>query len=138
MIHKILVAYDGSQASEHAFTFALDQAKKNEAELSVLAVARPPEPPEDVETEAILENAQEYYEKLFVSLREKASGLNLVANFKIAVGHPAEQIVSFADRNGTNLIVMGHANTTFFQRLLLGSVSNRVINLARCAVTIVR
>jgi nucleotide-binding universal stress UspA family protein len=138
MIHKILVAYDGSQMSEHAFSFALDQAKKYQAELFILAVARPPEPPEDVETEAILENAQEYYEKLFVSLKEKASGLNLVTKFKIAVGHPAEQIVSFAEQNGTDLIVMGHASKTLFKRLLLGSVSHRVINLAHCAVTIVR
>lgn len=138
MIHKILVAYDGSQISEHAFTFALDQAKKYQAELVVFSVARPPEPPEEVETEAVLENAQEHYKRLFVSLKEKASSLNLVAKFKIAVGHPAEQIVSFAEQNGIDLIVMGHASKTLFKRLLLGSVSHRVINLAHCVVTIVR
>lgn len=56
MIKKILLAHDGSELAEKAFTFGLDLAKKYGAELYVLAVARPPEfGGGGVETEALLE-----------------------------------------------------------------------------------
>ena len=42
MIKRILVAFDGSEAANKAYTFALDVAQKYDADLYVLAVARPP------------------------------------------------------------------------------------------------
>jgi nucleotide-binding universal stress UspA family protein len=68
----ILVAYDGSEQAEKAFLLALDFVSKFKAKLSVLAVARFPEPPEDVETEAILESAQTHYQTLFKKLKKKS------------------------------------------------------------------
>jgi nucleotide-binding universal stress UspA family protein len=65
MITKILAAYDGSEPAGHAYRFALDLAKCYGADLLVLAVARPPEPPEDIETEAVLENAEAHYIRSF-------------------------------------------------------------------------
>jgi nucleotide-binding universal stress UspA family protein len=58
MITKILAAYDGSEPGGHAYRFALDLAKRYGADLLVLAVASPPEPPEDIETAAVLENGR--------------------------------------------------------------------------------
>lgn len=55
---RILCGYDGSAAAEKSFEYALTLAAAFSAELCVLAVAQPPEPPEDVETEALLESAQ--------------------------------------------------------------------------------
>jgi nucleotide-binding universal stress UspA family protein len=61
MITKILAAYDGSEPAGHAYRFALHLAKRYGADLLVLAVASPPEPPADIETEAVLENAEAHY-----------------------------------------------------------------------------
>jgi len=138
MIKKILAAYDGSESADKAYACALDMAKKFGAELLVLSVARPPEPPEDVETEAMLENAEEHYEEQFASMKQRAAAEGIRAEFKIAVGHPAEQIIYHADENDTDLIIMGHRGRGFFERLLLGSVSKQVIHYANCAVMIVR
>jgi len=43
MIHKILLAYDGSESAKHAFDFSVDMAKRYDAALHVLAVVQPPD-----------------------------------------------------------------------------------------------
>jgi nucleotide-binding universal stress UspA family protein len=138
MTKHILVAYDGSAPAERAFDFALTLARALEADVYVLAVARPPEPPEEVETEAVLESATEHFEQQFATLRQRVSGTGLSARFEVAVGHPAEQIVYQAERQRIDHIVMGHRGNTFFQRWLLGSVCKQVIDHAPCTVTVVR
>jgi nucleotide-binding universal stress UspA family protein len=137
-LKTILVAFDTSPQSEKAFTFGLDLAVKYAAELVVLAVARPPEPAESVETEAMLENAQAFYEEHFVALREKAALQGLNPRFMVHVGHPAEQIIRAATETKADLIAMGHRGKSTMARWLLGSISKRVLSYAPCDVLIVR
>ena len=137
-IKKILSAHDGSESAGKAYLYALDLAQKYGADLLVFAVASPPEFAEDVETEAVLENAQEHYEKLFTTLREQAAAQGIQPRCEVVVGHPAEQIIYRAEQGGFDLIVMGHRGKTFLQRWLLGSVTKRVTSYAHCAVLIVR
>ena len=56
----------------------------------------------------------------------------------MAVGHPAEQIVHYAEQNGVDHIVLGDRGNTFFRRWLIGSVSKQVIHYAHCTTTVVR
>ena len=138
MIKKLVVAYDGSKQSEVAYKLALDLASKYQAKMLVLAVARPPEPPIDVELAAVLETATEYYEGHFKCLKEQAASSGIDATFTVKVGHPAEQIVFFADNEGADAIVMGHRGETRFQQWLLGSIAKRVLSYAHCHVIIAR
>jgi nucleotide-binding universal stress UspA family protein len=138
MNSRILCAYDGSKAAEKAFDYALALATAFSAELSVLAVAQPPEPPEDVETGAMLESARERFEKAFAALRAKADAVHVAPKFEVAVGHPPEQILYHADSFGADHIVLGHRGKNAFERWLMGSVSKRVISYASCSVTVVR
>lgn len=138
MLNRILIAHDGSDPANKAFAFALDLAKKYQASLIVLAVSKPPDFAEDVETEAILENSQNHYRKLLSHLEPKARTEGVNAAFEVVVGHPAEQIIHHAEKNKADLIVMGHRGKSFFERLRLGSVSRQVIHYANCAVTVVR
>jgi nucleotide-binding universal stress UspA family protein len=138
MITKIVLAYDGSESADKACSFALDLASKYSAELFVVSVARPPEPADDVETEAILENAQNHYGKLFEVIKKKAGKDGINARFEVVVGHPAEQIVRFAEKQQSELIVMGHRGKTLFKRWLLGSVAKRVLSYAHCPVLVIR
>lgn len=135
---RILCGYDGSAAAEKAFDFALTVASAFKSELCVLAVAQPPEPPEDVETQALLESAQDHYQKQFTALRVKATAARVAPGFEVCTGHPAEQILYHADSWNANHIVLGHRGKNMFRRWLMGSVSHRVISYATCTVTIVR
>lgn len=139
MIKRIVVAWDDSEKARRAFDFALEIAEKLEAELRILSVAQPPEPPVAVEMEAVLDSAREYYEKSWAPLRAEANALGVPAQFEVRVGHPADQIVRCAAETGADMIVMGHrGKSSFIDRWLLGSISKRVLSYATCTVTIVR
>lgn len=135
MNSRILCAYDGSPAADNAFDYAVALAAAFGAELHVLAVAQPPE---DVETEAVLESAHEHFEKQFATLRARTVATGVAPKFEISAGHPAEQILYQADRLNADHIVLGHRGKNVFQRWLMGSVSHRVISYAARSVTVVR
>lgn len=138
MIHRILVAYDGSKSAGRAFEFALELAKPFDAAVTVLSVARPSEPATMVETRAMLESAVEVFEKDFRRFRAAAQQAGIELETQVAAGHPAEQIVHFAAEEKMDMIVMGHRGKSMMERWLLGSVSKRVLSYAPCSVTIVR
>ena len=138
MYRKILVGYDGSEAGNKAFDSALNLAQNHGAELYVLAVVRPPEIGDDVETEAVIGNSREYHRKLLVPLRRKAEQAGIKGHFEVAVGHPAEQIIMTADKHQVDLIVVGDRGRSKFARLLLGSVSKTVVQYADRPVLVVR
>jgi nucleotide-binding universal stress UspA family protein len=138
MISKLLVAYDGSEQSRKAYSMGVDMASRYSAQMIVLSVVQPPEPPVAVELEAVLESATEYYEGHFRCMKEQAAALGIDAEFQVRVGHPAEQIVHLAHTEKVDAIVMRHRGESFLQRWLLGSVAKRVLSYAHCTVVIVR
>jgi nucleotide-binding universal stress UspA family protein len=70
---KILLGYDGSEPSKKAFDQCLEMARHFGAQLAIVTVVRPPEFAEDVETEAIIENARSHYDSELGKLRARAN-----------------------------------------------------------------
>lgn len=138
MIKHILIAYDGSEPSNHAARYALDLTKKYAASLSVITVCHPPSVGDEVETRAIIENSQKHHQHLLGQLRHRIGAEKPDLKMEVKVGHPAEQIIEYAERHGVDLIVLGHKGHTFFERWRLGSISQRVIQYAHCPVLVVR
>src|SRR5262245_40055388 len=56
----------------------------------------------------------------------------------VVEGDPADEILRFADEIGADLIVMGSHGRTGVMRILMGSVSRKVLDQAKCPVLIVR
>lgn len=138
MTRRILLAYDGSNASDVAADFAADLTRRYDAELHVLAVLRPPEFGDEVETKASLESARRHMDSVMEHLRTRFAQQSTAARFHVAIGHPAEQIVRFAEQQGVDHIVVGHRGHSMFERWLIGSVARQVIAYAHCVVTVVR
>ncbi|MEQ1440104.1 universal stress protein [Fontimonas sp. SYSU GA230001] len=138
MTQRLVVGYDGSESAGHAFDFALDLAQKLGASLLVIAVAQPPDLAEDVETEAVLEHAETHFKASFAAMKHRAAAAKVTAHFEVVVGHPAEQLVARAEKHQAHMIVLGHRGKSLFERLMVGSVSKRVVEYAHCAVVIVR
>ena len=138
MIHKILLGYDGSASADKALQLALQLADTFHAELHVLAVARPPEFGDEVETRAVVENSKRHYEQVIRAARAKLASEAVQIQSAVVVGHPAEQLVRYAEANSIDHIVVGHRGHTLFERWLIGSVARQVIAYAPCAVTVVR
>ena len=137
-MRRILLGYDGSNSARHALDFAVDLARRFGAELHVLAVARPPEFGGEVETESVIENSRRHYERVLEPVKARLANDSIKAVFHVVVGHPAEQVVRYAELQGIDHIVVGHRGHTLFERWLIGSVARQVIAYAHCAVTVVR
>lgn len=133
----MLVGYDGSPQSEKAVEVAFSLADCTDATVLVFAVARPPEPATSVELEAVLDDAKEHYEEGFKRIMEKARGHEFNVQTAMAVGHPAEQIIHRAETDGIDLIVLGRRGRSKIARMMLGSVSERVLRYAHCPVMVV-
>ena len=133
---KLLIGYDGSDSANAAFDFALELAHKYGAELHVVAVARPPEFGEEVETEAVIEQSRRHHARILQPLKARTAGLT--ARFEVQVGHPAESLLLYAEDHGIDHIVVGHRGHGLFARWLIGSVARQVMAYAPCAVTVVR
>lgn len=66
---------------------------------------------------------------------EVFKGMNVKT--EIFAGNPADEIVDFAEKNGNDLIIMGHSRAGL-ERVLLGSVAHRIVKLSPVPVMIVR
>ncbi|OOG28846.1 hypothetical protein B1C78_00485 [Thioalkalivibrio denitrificans] len=138
MFKQILTGYDGSEPALRAFALAAGLACTYGAALTVLAIARPPEGGADVETEAVIESSRQYHEKLLQELAARPEAQGVQAEYRVAVGHPAEQIIAHAEAGGADLIVIGHRGRGLIQRFLMGSISKQVVSHAPCAVLITK
>ena len=138
MITRLLLGYDGSPSANDALAFTKDLAMRYKPELHVVAVARPPEFAEDVESSAVIENSRRHYREALNRVRKELGEIGAAAHFEVIVGHPAEQLVRYAESHAIDHIVVGHRGHSVFERWLIGSVARQVIAYAHCAVTVVR
>jgi len=138
MYRQIVVGYDGSPASRQAVDTAIAIALQNGATLHVLTVARLLQIPDEVETEAIVENSREFHQRLLDELALSIGDAGAPIEYEIAIGHPAEQLIYRADQLDADLIVVGDRGRSKIKRMLLGSVSDRVVRHADRAVMVVR
>lgn len=143
MTKKLIVAFDGSPQSYKAFDFALNMAglcsrSKELHEITVVSVAQPPELSEIVEMDAVIDKANEYYKALHEELKKKAQEQGLQITTEILVGHPADQLVRYADENKADMVFMGQRGKSGISGWLMGSVSKRVTTYAPCTVVVVK
>lgn len=138
MIKRILLGYDGSAVADKSYAVALDFARHFDATLSVLAIVRPPDIGDDVETEAIVENTRHWLRERMKKLEALAREANARVTFHLQTGHPAEHLLAFAENNAIDHIIVGHVGKSALKRWLVGSVSRQVIDHATCSVTVVR
>jgi nucleotide-binding universal stress UspA family protein len=135
---KIVVGYDGSVPSERAVDIAINLAHCTDSKIVVLAVARPPEPATSVELEAVLDDAKEHYEQGLAKVAQRARNADVDVETMIEIGHPAEHLIHRAETDHADLIIVGRRGTSLFEKLILGSVSERVMRYAHCPVMVVK
>ena len=70
--------------------------------------------------------------------REKAVGEGVSASSRVEVGTPAEAIISLAEREKFDLIILGSRGYSQLRRLIVGSVADKVMEHAPCPVLIFR
>jgi nucleotide-binding universal stress UspA family protein len=137
MFGKIVVAFDGSTQAQAAFRWALDLAQKLGSELLVVSVVRLAEPSTRVEVEAVVEEGEQHFAEEHRKLALLARERGVPCRSEIDVGPPAEHVMNLAETAGADLIVVGRRGRNSFERLLMGSVSERILRHAHCPVLVV-
>jgi nucleotide-binding universal stress UspA family protein len=84
------------------------------------------------------DRGRRYFAEDFEQLERQAASQGVEIETRVAVGHPAEQILRAQQDTHADLIVMGRRGKTRATRWLLGSVSERVHRYAHCPVMVVK
>jgi nucleotide-binding universal stress UspA family protein len=134
-ISRILVPHDFSDASMAAVRRAADWAKALGAELTLVHVVEPVVYPEfyaiDVISDDLMGRLGSRSERALSEVAEQQLG-DLRTTVRIEVGRAADTIVSMADPEDFDLVVMATRGLSGLEHLLLGSVTESV--LRRCRV----
>lgn len=140
-IKKILLPVDFSEASTVLLPYAMEFAEKYGALLFILFVAEDPFTYSGVpDTEDLF--PIEYSEEI-VSRARKRMATFVEDNFDessrdvegvVLVGHPAEAIINYANQEKMDLLIIGTHGFKGFDKLVFGSVADKVIKMAPCPV----
>jgi nucleotide-binding universal stress UspA family protein len=141
---SIVVATDGSKYSAAAASEAIGIAKRNNARLTAISVV-PAElaTPADIDfatiaREKLADQEMHNAEKNAKAVKEAAQKESIEAQAFVMSGKPADAIIEIAKDQKADLVVVGSHGRTGLDRLLMGSVAERVIVLATCAVLAVK
>jgi nucleotide-binding universal stress UspA family protein len=86
------------------------------------------------EIQRFFEEQREWARKALEERAAEARGQGISTLVRVVTGVPHEEIVATAQREGIGLIIMGTHGRGGLGRFLLGSVADRVIRTAPCAV----
>jgi nucleotide-binding universal stress UspA family protein len=144
---KMLIAYDGSDASKKAVDLALKCSSKDD-QITLLTVI-PAELAESSFTKMLLptidlsqivksgtfkEKAMETLSKVAREIKDKVPKVNVA----VESGDPADEILISAKKYNADMIVIGYKGYGKEGRFLLGSVTDKVVRHAGISVLVVR
>ena len=138
---KILIATDGSEYTKNSIDYGIDLAKNTQAKLHVLYVidtAAFASIPMDAAWESMYELLKQEGDEATRYAAEKAEAEGLEVEKLTVEGHPAEEIIKYAEKNSMDLIVMGTLGKSGLDRFLLGSVAEKVVRASKIPVLVVR
>jgi nucleotide-binding universal stress UspA family protein len=141
LIKKILIATDGSEYTKSAVDYGIDLAKNTEAKLYtvyIIDTAAFASIPMDAAWESMYELLKQEGDEATRYVAERAENEGLSIERQTIEGHPAEEIIKFAEKNSINLIVMGTLGKSGLDRFLLGSVAEKVVRNSKIPVLVVR
>ncbi len=147
---KMLIATDASEYSNAAIDKGLEMLKTDDIEIKIVSVIEPPLTTAEPFAGAVdlyreTENAVHRQAETAVSAGENRVRSLLGAKLPesalstdILIGSPARRIVEEAQKWEADLIVIGSHGYGFWERMMLGSVSQSVVQHAPCSVLVVR
>lgn len=138
---KILAAIDQSDYAALVLKKAIELATKDNAELTVLTVSNAAytnlylgEVPGDF-LDKVRAGTKEAVARIEAQVKAAHKNLMVVVEENPS---PADAIVKFAEKDGTDLIVIGNKGAGAIERFLIGSVSSQVVTHAPCSVMVVK
>lgn len=141
-IETILVGVDGSDGSMRAAEYGSSLARERRAKLLMVTVVRTPEgwwgiggapPTPEAMSAALVEGQQKI-------LRETEEHLDLTGIEHETIeelGDPATRLLAVSEDRGADVIVIGRRGASLAERVILGSVADRVCHLSTIPVLVI-
>ena len=138
-IKTVVVGVDGSDHALEAARLAASIARKWNARLLIATVVRPPEgwwgiggapPTPDAFAAAVVEGRRQVLDQAEKSLDLKDLNYDTVEE----VGDPATRLAEVCRAENADLLVVGRRGAGIVERLIVGSVADRVAHAAPCPV----
>jgi nucleotide-binding universal stress UspA family protein len=126
--NRLVVAMDGSLASQNALKQAFKLAQDEKRWITVIAINPPYQGDLDlVGVSNIAEILKGPGEKILAEAKEIAEKEGVTIRTRLEEGEPFEKIIDVAEDEGSDLIVMGRRGITRLEKALMGSVTAKVI-----------
>jgi universal stress protein A len=141
MFKRIVCATDFSDTAEAAWDLACELAQTHQSELVLVHVfiEFPVYPEVAVTTiQQVWEEQRVWTEQQLAARVEAAVKRGLSARYLLKTGTAPEEIVQAATDERADLIVVGTHGRTGIERLVIGSVAERVVRIAPCPVLTVK
>lgn len=139
---KILITTDGSENAREGIKAGIEIARLSQAKVYALYVVDTTVNPLAARDARLKKTMDEQFKTLgleaTVAVEEAAESAGVEVEFATLEGNPAEKILSFAEEQDIDMIVMGSLGKTDIERFLLGSVSEKVVRNAKVPVLVVR
>lgn len=138
----IVAAIDGSEQSVNAARQAAAIARTTGGRLIVVTVVRPPEgwwglegapPTPEALSTAIASGRKQVLDRALAALDASDVALSTVEE----LGDPAAVIISVCEQEDADLLVIGRRGAGLVERLMLGSVADRLAHQCPCPLLIV-
>ncbi len=151
IVKKILVALDGSIYTEKVAKYGGDLALRYDAKITLINVVEPPTvvmpvggmetsmPMVEIElTNRIVEEIESNAKKFLDQNKKVLESKGLDVDILVEKGNISNTILTIAEQNNYDLIVVGSRGHGDIKRFFLGSVSDKISKHAHCPVLIVR
>jgi nucleotide-binding universal stress UspA family protein len=138
---RILVPTDGSEGVERAVSHAVDLAAAHGATIHAVYVVNTAGftgLPMESSWEGVEKMLREDAENALETVRTLASQRDVTVETHVLEGPPQREIVRYAEEEGCDLVVMGTHGRGGIDRLLLGSVAEKVVRSSNVPVMTVR
>ncbi|MDR2944921.1 MAG: universal stress protein [Methanosarcinales archaeon] len=139
LYRTIVVGTDGTEYARKAINTAVSLAELTGAKLYAVYVSDVSNiTPTSVEWELVAENMKLESDAAFEYVLEKAEACGITFETVSLSGAVGPEIVQYANLVNADLIVVGATGKKAIERLILGSVSEKVIRNAKQQVLVVR
>ena len=133
------MANDGSDGAFKALTTAFKLSLQADAELHVLCVAEVSYFPGIIaEVEVERERADRRFAPMIERAKKLAALRGLTLECHLLPGHPVPTVVNFVRTHGFDLLVIGFMGHSPLYNRLIGSTTDWLVELAPCAVLVVK
>lgn len=139
---RIVAAVDGSEPGTHAARQAVDIARLTGASVGLITVVRPPEgwwglegsPPSPEALASALSSARS---EILDTLLDELDTEGLEVSVTEELGDPASVIIRYCGEEEADLLVIGRRGAGLVERMMIGSVADRLAHHAPCPLMIV-